>query len=117
MKLNLLVIRTQNPEALKCQYELLGMTFEHHKHDKGPYHYTSEIDGIVFEIYPFTKSMTEADGTLRLGLEVSNLKHTIDAIRNSNWIIRSDAQKMPWRITAIVQDLDGRKIELKHKEE
>lgn len=113
MKLNLLVIRTQDPEVLKSQYELLGMTFEYHKHDKGPYHYASEIDECVFEIYPFTKSITVTDASLRLGFEVNNLIQTLENLKNSNWMILSEPQETPWGLTAIVQDLDGRKIELK----
>ena len=115
MKLNLLVIRTQNPEALKHQYELLGMSFEYHKHGKGPYHYACEVDAFVFEIYPFTKSMTKADESLRLGFEMLDLTNTMDILRNSNWIIQSEIQETTWGRIAIVQDLDGRKVELKNQ--
>lgn len=114
MKLNLIVIRTQNPEALKSQYELLGMTFEYHKHNKGPYHYASEIDGCVFEIYPLTKSMTVADASLRLGFEINNLIQTLETLKNTNWKILAEVQQTPWGLTAIIQDIDGRKVELKN---
>ncbi|WP_299767461.1 hypothetical protein [uncultured Dokdonia sp.] len=113
MKLSLLVIRTQNPEALKSQYEYLGMTFEYHKHDKGPYHYACETKGFVFEIYPLPKSMTTADASLRLGFDIHNLSQTLEKLKNSNWIIQSEVKETPWGRTAIVQDLDGRKVELK----
>ncbi|WP_299678812.1 hypothetical protein [uncultured Dokdonia sp.] len=114
MRLNLLVIRTQNPEALKSQYELLGMNFEYHKHEKGPYHYACETNGFVFEIYPFTKSMKEADASLRLGFDIKNLFQTIEILKNTNWQILSEVQETPWGPKAIVQDLDGRKVELKN---
>lgn len=115
MKLNLLVIRTQDPELLKSQYELLGMAFEYHKHEKGPYHYASEIDGCVFEIYPLTKSMTKPDASLRLGFTVNNLIQLVTALKNTNWEVLSDIQQIPWGQTAIIQDLDGRKVELKDR--
>lgn len=114
MKLNLLVIRTQNPEALKSQYELLGMIFEYHKHDQGPYHYACEMKGFVFEIYPLTKSMTTADVSLRLGFDVTNLIQTIESLKNSNWKVLSEIQETPWGNIAVVQDIDGRKVELKN---
>ena len=92
MKLNLLVIRTQEPELLKAQYELLGMNFEYHKHEKSPYHYACETNGFVFEIYPLTKSMTVADASLRLGFDVHNLPQTIETLKETNWKILSDIQ-------------------------
>lgn len=115
MKLNLLVIRTQEPELLKAQYELLGMNFDYHKHEKGPYHYACETNGFVFEIYPLTKSMTVADASLRLGFDVHNLPQTIETLKETNWKILSDIQKTPWGQTAVIQDLDGRKVALKDK--
>ena len=65
MKLNLLVIRTLNPEILKDQYEKLGFEFTFYQHGKGPFHYASEENGFVFEIYPLTKSMEKADNSIR----------------------------------------------------
>lgn len=113
MKLNLLVIRTKDIEVLKSQYELLGIVFEYHKHGKGPYHYAAELKDCVFEIYPLTKSMTKADGSLRLGFDVENVNATILQLQKSNWEILSEPKETEWGLTAIVQDLDGRKVELK----
>ena len=115
MKVNLIVIRTENIDLLKSQYELLGMEFKYHKHGNGPYHFAYQANGITFEIYPLTKSMTNADGNLRLGFDVPNLAEIIDKLKNTNWIIKSDIQQTEWGLTAIVQDLDGRKIELKNE--
>ena len=116
MNINLLVIRTENPELLKNQYEKLGFEFDYHKHGKGPYHYASEKNGFVFEIYPLTKSMIKADGNLRLGFDISDLSSIIDRLKDTDWIIKSDIRETEWGIIAIIQDLDGRKIELKNKQ-
>ncbi len=115
MALNLLVINTKNPELLKSQYELLGLDFKHHKHGNGPYHYASEQDRFTFEIYPLTKSMTKADDSIRLGFSVKNVFETINNIKNSSWIIQSNPANTEWGLTAIIQDLDGRKVELKNE--
>ncbi|MDW7694348.1 glyoxalase/bleomycin resistance/extradiol dioxygenase family protein [Flammeovirgaceae bacterium SG7u.111] len=114
MKFNLIVIRTKEPQLLKKQYELLGFKFDYHQHGKGPLHYASEKDGFVFEIYPLTKSMKEADSSLRLGISVESLDLTIKHIKNSSWKIISDIKDTEWGLTAIIQDMDGRKIELKN---
>ena len=114
MTLNLLVIRTAEPEELKKQYEFLGLTFTHHKHGNGPFHYASENGRFVFEIYPLTSSMEKADNSIRLGFDVENLETKIKEIENSNWKIVSGLSDTEWGLTAVVQDLDGRKVELKN---
>jgi len=116
MKLNLIVIRTSNPEELKCQYEILGLQFEYHRHGNGPFHYASEHKGVVFEIYPLTKSMTQADSNLRLGFEVEDLKDKMLLIERSNWVVKSELKIMEWGEVAVIQDLDGRKVEVKVKQ-
>lgn len=115
MKLNLLVIRTEKPEILKSQYELLGFEFDHHRHGNGPFHYATEFNDFVFEIYPLTKSMTKADNSIRLGFEIENLEMKIKELENSNWIIKSPLSVTEWGIVAVVKGLDGRKIEMKNK--
>ena len=112
-KLNLLVIRTQNPEALKEQYEELGFQFQHHKHGKGPFHYAHEEKDFVFEIYPLKKSQETADNSLRMGFAIEELENSLEKLRQTNWKIISEVQDSEWGKFAIIQDLDGRKVELK----
>lgn len=114
MKLNLLVIRTSNPKLLKDQYEKLGFKFEYHQHGNGPFHYAAEQNGFVFEIYPLTKSMEKADNSLRLGFDVDDLKSKMINLENSNWKIISEPKETEWSFVALLQDLDGRKVELKN---
>lgn len=113
MKLNLLVIRTADPEALKSQYELLGLKFDYHRHQTGPFHYAAEHEGLVFEIYPLTKSMEMADENLRLGFDIDNLQKLMTHIRNSDWVVITMPGETTWGKVAVIQDLDGRKVELK----
>ena len=115
MRLNLLVIRTSNPDILQEQYEKLGLEFDYHRHGNGTFHYASEQDGFVFEIYPLTESMEKADNSLRLGFDIEDLRNKIIDLENSNWKILSEPKKTEWGLTALIQYLDGRKIELKNK--
>ena len=112
VSLNLLVLRSEHPELLKKQYELLGLHFEYHKHGNSPYHYATEVNGLVLEIYPLLKSMTQADKSLRLGFTTPTLEEQLVSLKESDWIIVSAPKATPWGLTAIIQDLDGRKIEL-----
>lgn len=113
--LNLLVIRTENSELLKTQYEYLGFNFDYHQHGNGPFHYSASINDFVFEIYPLTKSMDKADNSLRLGFNIKNLELKLDELKKTNWIIVSGTKETEWENCAIIQDLDGRKVELKQK--
>ncbi|MEL6256352.1 MAG: VOC family protein [Bacteroidota bacterium] len=112
-QLNLLVIRTQHPEALKTQYEQLGFQFQYHKHDKGPFHYAHEEEDFVFEIYPLKKGQETADSSLRMGFTIEELENTLTKLRQTKWRIISEARNSEWGKFAIIQDLDGRKVELK----
>ncbi len=59
--------------------------------------------------------MTKADGNIRLGFNIPNLSIVIDKLKDTDWTIKSDIKETEWGIIAVIQDLDGRKIELKNK--
>jgi len=111
-QINLLVIRTNQPKALAAFYTLLGMEFQYHRHGNGPYHYSTELNGFVFEIYPLLKSQTVADKSLRLGFTVNNLEELVKILEKYNTKILKIPTKTEWGFQAIITDLDGRKIEL-----
>ncbi len=49
MHLNLLVIKTHKLHELATFYRLLGLEFEYHKHDQGPFHYSAKLGETVAE--------------------------------------------------------------------
>lgn len=112
MKLNLVVLYTSRPELLKVQYELLGLRFVYHRHGKGPYHYAAEVDQLVLEIYPLKGSEEKSEVSLRLGFSINNLEEIILLVRDSDWVIVSELKNTPWGKIAVIQDMDGRKVEL-----
>ena len=59
--------------------------------------------------------MTKADNSLRLGFEIENLETTINRLKETDWKILSEPNQTEWGMISIIQDLDGRKIELKNK--
>lgn len=115
MKINLIVIRTGQPKALSVFYELLGLKFEYHQHGNGPWHYSAELDGTVFEIYPLLKQQKASDNSLRLGFVVENLEERISNLKENDIEIIRAPKDSEWGYFAIIKDLDGRKIELKAK--
>jgi len=111
-QINLLVIRTNQPATLAKFYELLGMKFQYHQHGNGPFHYATDLNGFIFEIYPLLKNQQEADKSLRLGFSVPKLEGLILQLKKNNIEIVKAPSHVEWGYIAIIKDLDGRKIEL-----
>lgn len=116
MKLKLLVIRTPHPQQLADFYTQLGLIFEYHQHSNGPFHFSAYIGATVFEIYPLKKNNTQSDIELRLGFEIENFDEILQKLILQNVKIIAAPMETEWGLVAIVQDPDGRKIELYKKE-
>lgn len=112
LKMNLLVIKSQNYHQLSQNYQkLLGVNFAYHQHGIGPFHYSSSINGLVFEIYE-ANSISDVDVTTRLGFEVNNIK---DLLEVNNFEIVNPLKESRWGLRVVLKDSDGRKIEVTEK--
>lgn len=109
--LNLIVIKTDKIQQQVEFYSTLGLEFEHHKHGKGPYHY-STTNHPVLEIYPLPKETREADYTTCLGFTVEDVNQIVENLRKKGFKIISKPSTSECGYGAVVQDIDGRKIEL-----
>lgn len=116
MKLNLIVIRTISIEKLAEMYEKLGIKFHYHQHGNGPFHYSADLDGLIFEIYSQKDEQEQIESTIRLGFDVDNLDELIQELQNDKIRIRKMPKRYDWGYVGIIEDLDGRVIELKQKE-
>jgi lactoylglutathione lyase len=109
--LNLVVIRSSDIERAVMLYSQLGITFTRQRHGNGPEHYSSQIEGIVFEIYPFTSNAGASTG-VRLGFVVTALDQVIASLSRMGVKIVSHPKKGELGYKAVVEDFDGHKIEL-----
>ena len=114
-KLKLLVIRTDQLEKQVEFYKNLGLTFQYHRHGKGVFHYSTEIGETVFEIYPLTKNYPNVDKGTRLGFEVENLDSLMKDLGKKGVKIIKEARETEFGYFGIVEDWDGRKVELYQK--
>jgi lactoylglutathione lyase len=112
MTLKLIVIKTKNIDKLMQFYQLIGLHFDKHQHGKGAVHYATLINETVFEIYPLPMSEIKADTTLRLGFDVNNLTELITQLELNAIKIINFPKQTEFGFMAIVEDFDGRKIEL-----
>jgi lactoylglutathione lyase len=115
MKLNLIVVKTNKLHELADFYTLLGLKFGYHKHEQGIFHYSTQLGETIFEIYPLPKKISEADTTTRLGFEVDNLDDLILVLKDKNTKIVAEPYETEFGYSAIVKDLDGRRVELLEK--
>jgi lactoylglutathione lyase len=112
MELTLLVVRTGNPAVLADFYTSLGLSFEYHRHGTGPWHYSAHIGRTILEIYPLSKTQMKADEYLRLGFSIDQFDTTIELLRSKNTRFVTEPTQTEWGLMAIIEDPDGRKIEL-----
>jgi len=111
-ELNLIVIKTNKIAEQFDFYSSLGIQFDYHKHGNGPYHYASIGQRPVIGIYPLPKGITSPDHTTRLGFAVEKLDLLIETLISKEFKIIELPKINEWGYSAIVQDIDGRKIEL-----
>jgi lactoylglutathione lyase len=112
MELKLLVVRTVDQKRLIDFYSQLGFVFEYHKHGNSPYHYSAKMGSGILEIYPLTKSQTEADKNLRLGFSLDKFDLVIQELKDKHFTFISEPSESDFGFMAIVEDPDGRKVEL-----
>ena len=112
MKLNLIVLRSQDMELLAAFYSaLFEKKLEKHRHGDGPEHFGAELNGLIFEIYP---KRNDADDTapMRFGYLVDNVETALERIREFPICIVSEPKESPWGKRVVLDDPAGHRIEL-----
>ena len=110
--LKLLVLKNRQVDKLLAFYQSLGIAFSQEQHGKGPVHHAGQVGGTVLEIYPLPDDACTVDQSTRLGFAVGNLEHVVENLRASGTPVTSPPQKTAWGYRAVVQDTDGRAVEL-----
>jgi len=89
----------------------MGLLFTKHAHGKGPEHYSSEVTGFVFEIYPLTAT-SEPTTSTRIGFNVDNVDNLVPSLSALGAEIVSPPKDSEWGRRAVMKDLDGHTVEL-----
>lgn len=110
-QLNLVVLRSPDIDRAAKFYTYLGLLFKKHAHGTGPEHYSSEVNGMVFEIYPATEKMPSTACT-RIGFVVDSVDNIVNLVIEAGARIVNAPQDSEWGRRAVVKDLDGHTIEL-----
>lgn len=108
-RLNLVVVRGEDPGRLVQFYEAVGLRFIMEKHGGGPKHYAAVIGEIVFEIYP-VRSATDNTSGIRLGFKVDSVRGVIEGLRDQGLLNVHGHDHSAGR--AILKDPAGHVVEL-----
>jgi predicted enzyme related to lactoylglutathione lyase len=96
-------------------YKALGLNFVQEQHGNGPTHYSCELGGAIIEIYP-GKPGTAPDrrnaGATLIGFQIADLDVIVKSLEPTGAMILTSPQDSAWGRRAVVQDPDGRAIEL-----
>lgn len=109
--LNLVVLRSTDIDRAMAFYSKLGLRFTKHRHGNGPEHYSAELPGAVFELYPQSADGASSLGT-RIGFTVASVDKTIESLCDCPAAVISLPKDSEWGRRAVVADPDGHRIEL-----
>ncbi len=109
-KFSLLVVRTADIEAALAFYRALGLSFVQEQHGAGPQHYSCDLGGLIFEIYP-TRAGETSDLTM-IGFAVSSLDETLANLRALGVEPISPPKTASWGRFVNVKYGDGRVVQL-----
>lgn len=110
-RLNLLVLRSRDPEKLAAFYSALGLEFVEHQHGAGPIHFACENADLVFEIYPAGQE-GKSTREIRLGFEVEDVGVAVERLLGEGAELASAPKQSPWGLRAVMVDIEGHKVEL-----
>jgi len=97
-------------EAAKF-YREIGFVFTRHAHGSGPEHYASEVNGVVFEIYPLAAKSSPTTGT-RIGFKVESVDDSVERLSKIGATVVTPPSDSEWGRRAVVKDFDGHTVEL-----
>jgi hypothetical protein len=109
--LNLAVLKSTDMACAISFYNRLGLQFSQHCHGSGPEHFSAEVAGSVFEIYPATPTGPSTLGT-RIGFRVASVDAALAALGDYPGAVLSPAKDSEWGRRAVVADPDGHRVEL-----
>lgn len=110
-RISLVVLYAVDIERSKVFYETLGLRFRAEQHERGPLHFTCELGGSVFELYP-SNTGSPAPKSVRLGFSVSSVDKAVERLRTAGAPLVERPQDSPWGRRAVVRDPDGNPVEI-----
>jgi len=115
-----LVLFATNAQNTADFYRAIGLDLAEESHDEGPGHLAVELGLVHFAIYeaaiPGRAPERRSSGDTFPGFYVESLDEATKALRSLGAPLIREHEAMPWGCRIIVQDPDGRAVEVNQKE-
>jgi lactoylglutathione lyase len=115
-ELGALVLFSANVDRTVAFYRAIGVPLELEQHDdEGPPHYAGELSGTHFAIFQASSGSAppfRSGGSSLPGFVVESVAASLEGVRTLGAKIRQEPELYPWGLRAVVDDPDGRAIEI-----
>jgi lactoylglutathione lyase len=115
-----LVLFAANPHQTAAFYRAIGLDLTEELHEEGPVHLAVELGPVHFAIYeaasPGRAPERRSGGDTFPGFYVDSLDDVTEALRQLGAPFVAEHEDMPWGCRIVVQDPDGRAVEVNQKE-
>ncbi len=115
MELGALIVFARQLSETVAFYRAIGLPLEEESHEDGPKHFACELGPVHFAIFEGTENGTasfRAAGSVMPGLAVDSLERAFEAMQQLGATIKQPPTEYPWGPRMLVEDPDGRTIEL-----
>jgi lactoylglutathione lyase len=114
-----LVLFASSVRATAAFYRALGLDLAEEDHGEGPVHFATELGPVHFAIYPAGAAGRAAErrsgGSVFPGFYVDSLDSVAEALGRAGATMLTSHQEMPWGCRIVVEDPDGRAIEVNQR--
>lgn len=116
IKLGSLIFFTPQLADSVAFYQLLGLPLDQETHEEtGAEHYAADVNGVHIAFYEATSGEAprwRVGGCTWPGFVVADLSTTLAQLRARGINVLSEPEERPWGTRVVVEDPDGRPIEL-----
>jgi lactoylglutathione lyase len=117
--LSSIVLFSEQPERTIAFYRSVGIGFEEEDHGDGPVHAAAELRDVHLAVFPALGGSIaprwRAGGSVFVGFYVDSLDATLAALRALGATILVGHQLREWGCRAVVEDPDGRAVEINQR--
>ncbi len=115
-----LVLFSGDPEQTAAFYRAIGLQLHDEDHGDGPRHLAADIGGVHFAVFDAASSAGHAPkwrepGSSFPGFYVASLEHTLTTLAGYGAPVLVSHQVRPWACRAVVEDPDGRAVEINQR--